>query len=159
MHEALRLFLPLPEFLKKLFADAWLLKGLAGILAAILDYTIPMASRDIAYTAAVLILLDTATGVWAGIVSGKQITSARFSRVLTKFFGYGAVVYVCSAATKTLAGTGQLQSTAISGVLGFVVLTEGISILENVGKMGVKAPPFLKQWLKARLKDQVEIDK
>ena len=155
MDEALRLLQPLPDMLRKLFADSLPVKALAGIVAAILDYLLPVAaSRDLAIAAGVLILLDTGTGFWASMVSGKKISSAKFSRVLTNLLGYGSVVVVCGIATRSVPGAVALQPTALSFVLGFVILTESISILENVGKMGVKTPPFLKQWLKDRLKDK-----
>lgn len=103
-----------------------------------------------AVAAFVLVALDTFTGFWASLVSGRRISSARFSRVLTKLLGYGSVVVVCSVASH-VPGVEGLQGVAVSGVLAFVTLTEGISILENVGRMGVKAPPFLLAWLRKRL--------
>ncbi|MBN9503834.1 MAG: hypothetical protein BGO01_08845 [Armatimonadetes bacterium 55-13] len=157
MHDAFRFFTPLPEVFRKLWADLWLPKTVAAGLAGLLDYLLPEhGSRDLALAAAALILLDTATGFWAALVSGKRVSSAKFSRVLTKLLGYGSVVVVCGVASHAVPGAAGFQPVAISGVLGFVVLTEGISILENVGRMGVKAPPFLMDWLRKRLKEKPE---
>ena len=152
--QAIRLFLPLPDIFRKLFADLWISKGLAAALASAVTYFLPGASYDLAIGAYVLICLDTMTGFWASVVTGHKITSARLSRVLTKLFGYGSVVVVCSVAAHSVPGAEPLHAIAVSGVCGWIILTEGVSILENVGKMGVTAPPFLLGWLRKRLADQ-----
>ena len=155
MNDALRLFSPLPEVFRRLFGDSLALKGWGALVAVLLDYLLPaQASRDLALAAGGLIVLDTFTGLWAAFVSGRKISSAKFSRVLTKLFGYGSVVVVCGVATRAVPGALGFQPTALAAVLGFVALTEGISILENVGRMGVKTPPFFKKWLRERLKDR-----
>jgi len=152
MNDSVRLFLPLPEVLRKLFGDALAYKGVGALLAVLLDYLLPVqAPRDLALAAGGLIVLDTFTGLWAALVCGKKVSSAKFSRVLTKLFGYGSVVVVCAVATRAVPGAVGFQPTALAAVLGFVALTEGISILENVGRMGVKTPSFLKKWLRERL--------
>jgi len=151
MSEAYRLLIPLPDVLRKLFADLWLPKISEAALEGLLRYFLPGVSQDIATGAAILIGLDTVTGCWAAFVSGKTISSARFARVLTKLLGYGSVVVVCAVAAHTISGATDVQAIAVSGVLGYVITTEGISILENVGHMGVKAPPALMAWLRQRV--------
>ena len=149
------IFSLLPDVFRKLLADAWWPKVWGAGVASLLDYLLPLeASRELALAAGVLVLLDTATGVWAAFVSGRRVSSARFSRVFSKLLGYGSVMVVCGVATHVAPGAEALQPLAVSAVLGFVTMTEGISILENVGRMGVKAPPFLLDWLRKRLKER-----
>lgn len=141
----------LPDVFRKLVADCWLPKALVAGAASVGEYLLPQeASRELALAAALLVLLDTGTGMWASLVSGKKVSSARFSRVFSKLFGYGSVVAVCGVATHSV----PVADGLVPGVLGFVTMTEGISILENVGRMGVKAPPFLLDWLRKRLKEK-----
>ena len=71
---------------------------------------------DFAIAAGLLITFDTVTGVWSTIVTGHKITSAKFSRVLTKCIGYGSVVIVCSVATHTIPGAEGFQPVAVSSV-------------------------------------------
>jgi phage-related holin len=152
MDDALRLFAPLPEVFRKLFATFLPSKALTAFFAVVLEYLFPLqVLRDAAIAAGVLIILDTATGFWASVVTKKQITSAKLSRVLTKMFGYGAVVVVFAVLGHSVPGLDGTQTFSVTLVLVFVTLTEGISILENVGRMGLKVPRFLRDQLREQL--------
>jgi toxin secretion/phage lysis holin len=121
----------------------------------ILDYLLPTdAAKGMAIGAAVFIALDTVTGVWAAIVKKKAFTSQRFARIGSKLIGYSAVVIVCAVATNALPAARGMQETAICGVIGFVLATEGLSILENVAKMGLPVPQRLKDILKGAKEGQ-----
>lgn len=131
------------------------MKGATAALVPLIDYFLPLqASRELAVAAILLVALDTITGIWAALVRGRKVSSSKFARVLSKLLGYGSVVIVCSVGSKAVPGAASLQAPAVCWVLGFVAITEGISILENVGRMGVKAPPFLLEWLRKRLKEK-----
>jgi toxin secretion/phage lysis holin len=157
MEGTMRILLPLPSLLHKLFADSLGAKGLGAAAAVIVEYLLPVqGSRDMAIAAGALLVLDTLTGAWAAFVSGRKVSSAKFARVVSKVFGYFSCLVVCAVAMRTVPGASGLLPTAIAVVLGFIIATEGISILENVGRMGVKTPPFLTKWLRDRLKDKPE---
>lgn len=155
MENAFRFLAPLPKLWVAFFTDTWIGKIIAAAFAGALEYLFPIETgRAMAVGAMSLILVDTLTGWYAATVAGNKITSAKFSRVLTKILGYGSIVIVAAVAAHTLPGTQDYQHVAVSGVVGFVIVTEGISILENVAKMGLASPPWLKKWLKERLKDK-----
>ena len=156
----LRLLLPFPDVLRKLFLDTVPAKGMAAMLGGLLEYLLPgQAAKEMVGAAVAFIILDTVTALYAVAVTGKKIESAKAARVLSKLIGYFSVVAVCSVATSTIPGASGLQGRMISAVLGFVLLTEGISIIENVGKMGVKTPLFIRKRLKAMLLEQADPEK
>lgn len=93
-----------------------------------------------------LLVLDTVTGTWAAVHEGQTISSKRMGSVVKKFIVYGIAI-----------STGYYMDIAISidllfaqaTIIGFIALTEGISILENASRLGLILPP---SWLK-KLKD------
>lgn len=89
---------------------------------------------------AVLMLMtfDTILGVMATYYEGKAIISRKFSRVVQK----GAVYLIAISAgyfTDLTIGWSVIQTTMI----GFIAVTEFISILENMGRMGFQTPKKL----------------
>ena len=94
---------------------------------------------------AVLMLMtfDTILGVMATYSEGGAITSRKFSRVVQKgivyFIGISAGYFV-----DITIGWSVIQATMI----GFIGITEFISILENVGRMGYETPKKLLNQLK-----------
>jgi len=139
----------LGELTASLFAPAW--KWIVASGAAALAFVLPTGfQRDMALSCAAFIVLDTGTGMMAAWQTGNPISSARFSRVLAKLFGYGSVVIVSSVASKFLTNGSDLGKAGVIGVMSLVLTTEGISILENVRKMGLKFPAFLETMLKGK---------
>jgi len=94
---------------------------------------------------AVLMLMsfDTVLGVMASYTEGKPITSRRFSRIVQK-----AIVYMIAISagyfTDTTIGWALVQSTMIA----FIAVTEFISILENIGRLGYQTPKKLLNQMK-----------
>lgn len=94
---------------------------------------------------AVLMLMtfDTIVGLMASWKEGKPITSRRFSRVVQK-----GVVYLMAISagyfTDITIGWHFVQATMI----GFIGVTEFISILENMGRLGYQTPKKLLNQLK-----------
>lgn len=95
--------------------------------------------------AAILITLDTLTGLMVAFKTGRPRTSAKLSRILTKVFGYMAVAAVASVCKKALLW--QVELPLVDGILLLVIATEGLSILENVDALGVGKFPALKKIL------------
>lgn len=137
----------------KMFGDAPLLKYLAGVAGAAWGYLFPdQAVRDAAVAACAMIALDTITGLWAAIVTGLAVKSAKFGRALSKLLGYGSVVAVCAVVTRHVPGASAWQAMSVSAVVTLVIVTEAISILENVRKLGIRLPFGMEKLLEERLR-------
>jgi len=143
--------LHISESVVTLFASAPLAKALAAAVAAVVAFFFPsQVLRDLALGSFVFICLDTLTGVMASYSGGVPISSAKFSRLLTKLVGYSVVIVVTTFAAKLLPQFGELAPAASAAVLSVVVVTEGLSILENLDKMGLKLPAFVSNAFKAQ---------
>lgn len=125
------------------------IKTLAGLGAGAVAYLVPTeAAQSLYIGAGLLILLDTVTGLWASYLTGKAIKSAKMARLGTKVIGYGSVVIVAAVATNAHPSFAGMREIAVCSVLGFVLATEGLSVLENVSKMGLKVPKRLREALR-----------
>lgn len=144
---------------KKLVCDSPWIKAIGGIAGAAAVWVFPTpALQQMALGALVLVLCDTLTGVWASIVTGKGVSSARLARVITKLLGYGAASLVCATVGQTVPGLEDFQAACVGLILGFVIATEGVSILENVRRMGVRLPAGLTKLLREQLSVEPEKD-
>jgi phage-related holin len=85
-----------------------------------------------------LLLLDTVLGVTASVHEGNSITSSRFSRAMLK-----SIVYLTSISAGYYADTTLPFDIIQSTMIAFVGVTEFISILENIGRMGFNTPKRL----------------
>jgi|CXWL01.1.fsa_nt_gi phage-related holin len=136
--------------------NAWV-KAISISFGAALAWILPsQAVRDTGIACIVLVALDTITGMVAAIRSGKPISSAKFSRVLSKLIAYGSVVSVVSICGKYLPGMVDFRIPLITASLYLILATEGISVLENAASLGVQLPPGLVKWLKGKLNDQID---
>lgn len=118
--------------------------GIAGFLWGSLDGLI------LALIA--FMILDYITGVIVGIIQKKLSSSTGFEGILKK----GLILIVVSVGhildTQLFGGE---SSVCRSAVIGFYIANEGISILENVGEMGLPLPEKLKKVLE-QLKNDSE---
>jgi phage-related holin len=90
-----------------------------------------------------LMIIDTILGITAVVYEGKPITSRRFSRVLHK-----GIVYLMSISAGHFVDLTLPVPLAQSTMIGFIAVTEFISILENMGRMGYHTPKKLLNQLK-----------
>ncbi len=90
-----------------------------------------------------LMIFDTILGVMATWYEGKAITSRKFSRVVQKGVVYFMGISAGYFADNTT-GINIIQSTMIA----FIGVTEFISILENMGRMGYETPKKILNQLK-----------
>ena len=90
-----------------------------------------------------LMVFDTILGVMAVYYEGNAITSRKFSRVVQKGIVYFMAISAGYFADLTI-GWHVIQATMIA----FVGVTEFISILENMGRMGYQTPKKLLNQLK-----------
>ena len=97
-------------------------------------------------------ILDYITGVIVGIIQKKLSSSTGFEGLLKK----GLILIIVSVGhildTQLFGGE---SSVCRSAVTGFYIANEGISILENVGRMGLPLPEKLKKVLE-QLKNNSE---
>lgn len=93
-----------------------------------------------------LIMFDTVFGVAATYYEGSPITSRRFGRVVVKGMVYFSSISAAYFADLTIPYD-FVQATMIA----FVGLTEFISILENIGRMGYETPKKLLNQLNNRV--------
>lgn len=92
--------------------------------------------------------VDYITGVMSAIACKKLNSKTSFLGIAKKF-SYILLVIV-SVYLDQLLGMDGISRLAVTS---FLIATDGISILENVGEMGVPYPKFLKQIL-SQLKDK-----
>jgi len=90
-----------------------------------------------------LMIFDTILGVMATYHEGKPITSRKFSRVVQKGIVYFMAISAGYFADLTI-GWHIIQATMIA----FIGVTEFISILENMGRLGYETPKKLLNHLK-----------
>lgn len=90
-----------------------------------------------------LMIFDTILGVMATYNEGKAITSRKFSRVVQKGIVYLMAISAGYFTDQTI-GWHMAQSTMIA----FIAVTEFISILENMGRLGYQTPQKLLNQLK-----------
>lgn len=90
-----------------------------------------------------LMIFDTIMGIMATVHEGQAITSRKFSRVVQKGTVYFMAISAGYFADLTI-GWAVIQATMIA----FIGVTELISILENMGRMGYATPQKLLNQLK-----------
>ena len=106
---------------------AYLLGGLDNLVAAL----------------AIFMICDYITGIMVGFKE-KKVNSYRAFRGLTK--KVGMLVFVIIANQLDMI-TGNQNGFLRDTMLTFLIATEGISIIENVGRLGVTPPAFIKKAL------------
>lgn len=150
----------LPVIAAKLLADLAPSKIILAFVGALAGYALPtQAMQQAAWACLYLVLLDTLTGVVAVVCerergeTGAPISSARFGRVLVKLLAYFSVVSVVAIGNNAIPGAKELEGASVTAVLTYIVVTEGISVLENVQRMGFKVPLGIDKWLKDRTED------
>jgi len=90
-----------------------------------------------------LMVFDTILGLLATLHEKQPITSRKFSRVVQK----GAVYFIAISAgfyADTTISFNIIQSTMI----GFIGITEFLSVMENMGRLGYQTPKKLLNQLK-----------
>lgn len=111
---------------------------------ALADFLIGGVYQDSIIAVMMLMLFDTATGLYASRVVEKQaITSKRFINKVRQCVMYLVAISAANFVDQTIPG--QLIQF---GTIAFVGGTEFISIMENIGRMGYKTPKKLLEALK-----------
>ena len=103
--------------------------GLDGLLLALIAFMV----------------LDYITGIIVGKIADKLSSKTGFIGIAKKGFMLAVVSVGHILDTQVFGGDG---SVCRSAVIGFYLANEGLSILENAGKLGIPLPDFLKKALK-----------
>jgi len=122
---------------------ASVLCGIAGFLWGSLD--------GLLAALIVFMILDYVTGIVAGCISKKLSSAVGFTGLLKK--GLILLIVAVGHILDTQIFGGQ-SSMCRSAVIGFYLSNEGISILENAGKIGIPLPKIL-----IRVLEQLRDDK
>lgn len=93
---------------------------------------------DALVAVAMLIVIDTILGLSAAYTNNEIIKSRRFGRVVVKGAIYFSAISAGYFADQTIP-----FNFVQAGMIGFVGMTEFISILENVGRLGFQTPKKL----------------
>lgn len=95
-----------------------------------------------------LLIIDFITGLYASKRSGEEIKSSKIFRTGIKILLYFVMV---SAAHLTELAVPALDFMVDETMLGFLALTELVSILENIGRVGFTVPQQLLNKIKNRI--------
>lgn len=118
---------------QKTFLENWSVKAMLSALSGILMF---LAGRpdDAAAALGALMLLDLATGIWAGWQRKSLSSAVGFRKTLAKLAGYFIAVAVGNLIGVMAPPLGFTRIFAIT----YLGVAEGISVLENVSAAGVK---------------------
>lgn len=90
-----------------------------------------------------LMIFDTILGVTAAVYEGQDISSRKFARAV-----YKGIIYMISISAGYFLDTTMPIDLAQTTMIGFIAVTEFISILENMGRMDMETPKKLLNQLK-----------
>lgn len=138
--------------LVKLIADVAWLKWPAALLVGIVGFLFPtQAIQACAAITCGAIFLDTLTGMRAAQLTGEAIRSRKFSRLIDKGIAYGAFLYLAASLKYFVPSLQPFEEASITTALTAIFVNEGISVLENVRRMGFELNGGLDKWFRERL--------
>lgn len=132
--------------------EASWVKNIAAFFGALGAYLWGAWDALIAVLVAVVVI-DYITGVTKAIIKKELDSGVGFTGLLKKIAIF-LIVALAVLIDKAIPGT---NGAARAATIMFYIANEGISILENIGLMGVPLPGGLQRWL-SKLKDDAEQD-
>lgn len=105
-------------------------------------YAYIFKTGDVLIPVFLLVIIDSITGIMFACRQ-KELSSKGFSRVAMKFFVY--LLLMATAGILDQEFPGQYATTSMKS---FLMMTEAISIMENIGKLGWPVPLKILQFLK-----------
>lgn len=115
-----------------------------GVLS-VTSFLIGDLYTDAVLAVIMLLIFDTCTGVLAAYIEKQVITSKRFGSSVLKSILYLVAISAGHFVDQSIPGQLAQYST-----IAFVAVTEFISIIENIGRMGYKTPQKLLNQLKEK---------
>lgn len=128
------------------FATVW--KFICSALAGAAVYIWGPADEWL-YALIAMIVLDYISGVIAAMINHELSSAVGFRGILKKVLFF--ILAGVSNIADTLLGLGGMGQNA---VIGFLIANEGLSILENAGRCGLKKPQVLIAMLKQLQQDE-----
>lgn len=113
-------------------------KTAVGIVLATLGFLLGADNNSVLLALLVLTAVDFITAISAAKYNGTPIESRRALKSATKVVVYGLFI-TAGHQTSQIVGTDWIEAAVIS----FLALTELVSIMENIGKMGFMVPMTL----------------
>lgn len=129
--------------LVKDICSVWYYKILFSAFIVAFTYFFDPIHTKVLFSLFVLMMADFITGIGATMVRKEKIQSHKISRTAIKVMIYFGTIALCRISEESV-HLFWIDDTAI----GFLTLTELISNLENVGKMGYETPINLIKKLK-----------
>jgi len=123
--------------------ESWNIKLLTGVGLSVVTFLFDALQRDALLALLILIIMDFFTALLAAYKTGESVQSAKIFRTALKITVYFGLVSSGFVAEKAIP-IGIIDEI----LLGFLVVTELISILENVSKAGYATPTGLLNTLK-----------
>ena len=132
------------EYLKTLIAktlgDQVGIKAVVALAVSVYGFAFDALKNDIILALFVLTFFDFVTGIIAAKMTKERIQSARVFRTALKIFVYSMMISGAYLGEKIVPITSAFLDETM---LGFLALTELISLIENVGRMGYVVPQKL----------------
>ena len=125
------------------------IKSISSVALTIAAYLVGAEHIDAMNALMLLVVIDFITGLSSAKSTGEIITSKKSMRSAIKVVVYSLLVTSAHLAENVLPGDSFFENIVIS----FLALTEFISILENIGRMGYAVPLKLLNKLQ-ELRDQ-----
>lgn len=125
------------------------LKVIASAVIAVGSFFFGDFYTDALIAIVMLMVLDAVLGVWASKKEGAAITSTRFADSVKK-----GIVYFMAISAGYFVDLTVPFDIVQATMVGFVGVTEFISVLENVGRMGYQTPKKLLNQLRDFQKHQ-----
>lgn len=124
------------------------IKLVVSLISGLVSYLIGVENYASLVVIVVLVSFDLITAIMAAYKQGDPIESRRALKTATKLTVYCIFLSAMHLTESVIPGTTFMDEVGAS----FLALTEAISIMENVGKMGYAMPMILLNRLK-ELKD------
>lgn len=134
----------LQKVIAKLF-ELPLIKGGASFVLTFAAFMVGNIYNAEIIAVAMLMVIDAVTGVGATLIEKKAVTSRRFAHSVVK-----ALVYFLAISAGKFLDTSVPGDLVQYSTIGFVAVTEFISILENIGRMGFRTPQIVLNSLKEK---------
>jgi phage-related holin len=124
----------------------WVVKGIAASLISLAAMMLGPENYRLLLVLGLLVVIDLITGMVAAVSRGEPLESRKVFKTATKSFVY--ILFFSSAyLTHTIV---PFSDFITIGVLSFLGLTEFLSVIENMAKMGYILPQKLLNQIKSR---------
>lgn len=140
----------LNELMTKALGSGWfdgIILVLGAVIGTLIGSWVPLMTAFL-----ILQSVDIVSGVMASGKEKNDISSSRFYGGLKKKGGMWLLIIVANQIDQFAFGTAPVVKTV---VVSYLIANEGLSILENLGTMGVKIPKSVSKFLE-KLRDENE---